>query len=450
MAAAVLLTIAVIHVLVAIQRRASWVHLLFALTAMAAGGNAVAEAWVYGSNNIESMTSALRWYVNMSGAWAIALIWFIVVYTQAGRIGRWLAAAITLELAIALAINVLSSSGFIYTEITSLRQIRLPWGEVIWLAQGDHRSAPFVAEVTLLAAIFLTLYGCRRFWRLGQRQRAWMFGTTVIVFMTLFATHATLVDMSVLDSPYLSTYGFLGVVLVISYDMAREVARASVLSQEVLRKDADMRAAVDEERRRIAGDLHDSVTQTLFSTAVIADALPDVWDRYPEEARRGLNELRQLTKGALAEMRSLLLELHPTSLLEKTLGELLQQLADATVARTRIPVSAEVACDRILPDAVQVALYRVAQEGLNNAMKHAQAASVRLSLNCDGDSVILVIRDDGRGFDPQVVQSGRLGLSIMRERIRLIGAKMQIKSKTAEGTTIRVVWPGAEKGGADG
>ena len=81
-----------------------------------------------------------------------------------------------------------------------------------------------------------------------------------------------------------------------------------------------MRAAVDEERSRIASDLHDSVTQTLFSTAAIADALPDVWDRFPDEARHGLEQLRQLTKGALAEMRNLLLELHPAALLEKKLG----------------------------------------------------------------------------------------------------------------------------------
>ena len=80
-----------------------------------------------------------------------------------------------------------------------------------------------------------------------------------------------------------------------------------------------MAAALAKERSRIAGDLHDSVTQTLFSTAAIADALPEVWNRYPDEARRGLEELRRLTKGALAEMRSLLLELHPTALLEKPL-----------------------------------------------------------------------------------------------------------------------------------
>ena len=150
-----------------------------------------------------------------------------------------------------------------------------------------------------------------------------MFGTSVIVFMTLYASHATAVDMGVLDSPYLLTYGFLGVLLVIGYDMSREIVRVSALSQEVQQKEADLRAAVDEERSRIAGDLHDSVTQTLFSTAAIADALPDVWDRYPDEARRGLDDLRQLTKGALAEMRTLLLELHPSALLEKSLGELL-------------------------------------------------------------------------------------------------------------------------------
>ena len=113
------------------------------------------------------------------------------------------------------------------------------------------------------------------------------------------------------------------------------------------------------------------------------------------------------------------------------------------MARTRIPVSAEVACDCQLPDSVQVALYRVAQEALNNAIKHAQAASVRLFLTCDASAVTLVISDDGQGFDPQSVKAGRLGLSIMRERIRSIQAEMNIETKAGEGTTIRVVWRGA-------
>ncbi len=94
----------------------------------------------------------------------------------------------------------------------------------------------------------------------------------------------------------------------------------------------------------------------------IADALPEVWDRYPEEARRGLDDLKLLTKGALAEMRTLLLELRPASLLKKRLGELLHQLGGAATGRTRTPVKVEIESDCRLPEEVQVTFYRVAQE----------------------------------------------------------------------------------------
>ena len=201
-----------------------------------------------------------------------------------------------------------------------------------------------------------------------------------------------------------------------------------------------MREAVADERTRIAGDLHDSVTQTLFSTAAIADALPEVWDRYPEEARRGLDDLKLLTKGALAEMRTLLLELRPASLLEKTLGELLQQLAGAASGRTRIPVDIAIDGDERLPDDVQVTFYRVAQEALHNVIKHARASEVQIRLVTDDRDVALRIQDNGRGFESNGSTATGMGMAIMRERVRAIGAQLHIDSSPETGTTVEVRW----------
>ena len=110
-------------------------------------------------------------------------------------------------------------------------------------------------------------------------------------------------------------------------------------------RDQLAQAAASAERSRLARDLHDAVTQTLFSASVIAEALPRIWDKNPDEGRNGLQELRQLTRGALAEMRTLLLELRPAALTEKPLGELLGHLADAFVGRTRVPVDLRVSGD---------------------------------------------------------------------------------------------------------
>src|SRR5690606_24905072 len=109
------------------------------------------------------------------------------------------------------------------------------------------------------------------------------------------------------------------------------------------------RTAVAAERSRIARDLHDSVTQTLFSASIIAEVLPRLWQRDLDEAERRLDELRQLTRGALAEMRTLLLELRPATLIEVELSELLRQLTEAITGRARVPITLEVEGDMLVP-----------------------------------------------------------------------------------------------------
>jgi len=199
-------------------------------------------------------------------------------------------------------------------------------------------------------------------------------------------------------------------------------------------------AAAAAERDRLARDLHDSVTQSLFSVNLIAGVLPRVWERNPEEGRQRLEELRQLAGGALAEMRSLLLELRPASLLEMDLGELLRQLADATTGPGRLPVVVTVSGEGTLPPDVKIALYRIAQEAVNNAAKHARASKCTVALKRTADRAHLTISDDGQGFDPTEVARTHLGLSIMQERAAAIGASLTVKSEPGHGTTVGVIW----------
>jgi PAS domain S-box-containing protein len=204
-------------------------------------------------------------------------------------------------------------------------------------------------------------------------------------------------------------------------------------------------AAAVAERERLARDLHDAVTQALFSASLVADTLPRIWERYPEEGRRGLEELRRLTHGALAEMRTLLLELRPDALSEQDLGVLLRQLTDGMMARMRIPVATTVVGDCSLPAEVQIALYRIAQEALNNIAKHARASRAAVSLDCEPDRVTLRISDDGQGFDPEAAQPHQLGMKIMHERAQAIGASIRAKSQPGQGTELVVTWTGDGK-----
>ncbi|MGD9406089.1 MAG: PAS domain S-box protein, partial [Anaerolineae bacterium] len=208
-------------------------------------------------------------------------------------------------------------------------------------------------------------------------------------------------------------------------------------------------AAVAAERQRLARDLHDSVTQTLYSIAAIAEALPGVWKRRPEVGHQGLRDLGRLASGALAEMRTLLLELRPAAIVEESLDKLLRQLVDGARARTQIPVNLTLTGECAFPPEVQGALYRIAQEGLNNAIKHAHAGQIKLGLYCQPGRVILGISDNGRGFDSEQVGTGRFGLSNMRERAQAIGAELSIETEPGEGTEITVLWidPEGNSGG---
>jgi two-component system nitrate/nitrite sensor histidine kinase NarX len=199
-------------------------------------------------------------------------------------------------------------------------------------------------------------------------------------------------------------------------------------------------SAVAAERNRLARDLHDAVTQTLFSSSLIAEVLPRLWEQDPEEGRRRLQELRELARGALAEMRTLLLELRPSTLEEANLGDLLRQLAESITGRARVPVTLEVEGDCGLDVEVKVAVYRIAQEALNNVAKHASASKANVRLLCAPGKVELYVCDDGLGFDPSSLPLNSLGLGIMRERAEAIGATVTIDSQPGAGTQIEILW----------
>jgi signal transduction histidine kinase len=236
--------------------------------------------------------------------------------------------------------------------------------------------------------------------------------------------------------------------------LKKEIAERERVEQILTEKAAD--EAVAEERTRLARELHDAVTQTLFSASLIAEALPTSWEDEPDEGRQLLTEIRQLSRGALAEMRTLLHELRPTTIVETAMRELLRQLGEAVTGREGILVGIQVDCHCDLPADVHVALYRIAQEALNNIVKHARASEVTVQLKCTKcmpekdtlitpQKVILSITDDGRGFNVQENMAEGMGLGIMRERAESINAEFRIASHPGQGTRTNVTWDGTEK-----
>jgi PAS domain S-box-containing protein len=223
-------------------------------------------------------------------------------------------------------------------------------------------------------------------------------------------------------------------------DLALSVANQAAITMinAELYKDAQT-LAVLEERQKLARNLHDAINQSLFSAGLIAEVLPRLWEREPEEARRSLEDLRRLTRGALAEMRSLLVELRPSALTDTDLGDLLRLLGNAFTGRTNVPVVVKVTGEGTLPAEAQVVLYRICQEALNNIAKHAKASNVEIDVMHEPGALELHIRDDGRGFDSaEQTPPGHYGLSMMRERAETVGALLTIISQPGHGTELVV------------
>lgn len=211
-------------------------------------------------------------------------------------------------------------------------------------------------------------------------------------------------------------------------DLAGAVLSNARLAQRV----SELAAA--EERQRLARDLHDAVNQSLWTAALSAESLlSDVEE--DSDLHQRIDRLRQLTRGALSEMRELLLELRPSELAEVQLRDLIEHLLNALEGRRRIEVTAELQRVQLDP-AVNIALYRIAQQALSNMAQHSNATELDVRLTT-GPPVVLRVADNGDGFDADNVPSGHLGLQIMRERADAIGARLEVESDS-DGTTVTV------------
>lgn len=195
------------------------------------------------------------------------------------------------------------------------------------------------------------------------------------------------------------------------------------------------------ERQRIASDLHDAVSQTLFSANMLSEILPNVWEQDSALGRTYLKELNVLTRNAINEMRSLMVELRPEALVQPDLSTLLQQLIETF--RNRVPFALQITIlgeAYPLPEDVQITFYRVAQESINNSLKHARAQQVLVTLQWSRLQLALLVVDDGIGFDVHTVGYDRMGLQIMRERAQAINAYLNISSVLNQGTRIHLAW----------
>jgi signal transduction histidine kinase len=201
--------------------------------------------------------------------------------------------------------------------------------------------------------------------------------------------------------------------------------------------------AVVEERNRLARELHDSVTQALYGITLHAEAaFRQLQADQLEMVNEQLVELRGTAQEALREMRLLIFELRPSVVELQGLVPALQARLEAVEERAGMGVEFNVDGDLDLSDEIQDGLYRIAQEALNNALKHAKANHITLNISGSLSAVVLEVIDDGQGFDPDTaVEGGGLGLDGIIERAELMRGDLKLESKPGSGTRVRIEVP---------
>ena len=437
-------------------------NLLFGVFALAYAGWTFAARAGYLATDVAGLVAAGRVTAALSALSYSLLVLYVAAYTGVRSrlliypILGWFAAMAIASVAVPTE-TLLNSSA-------DAALVTLPWGETVRVLQvSDATLLPLwlLAEVAVAAYItWATVLMARR-----ERSRSalllavasgWFVATIIADFFIV---------IGVIELVYVFSLGILGFVILMSLDTANRAIESEQelrllragLETEIAERTAHLEAVQGElvvktaeeatlaERGRLAGELHDAVTQTLFSLNLIAGTLGRLWRTDPEAAERSTDEVQRLARGALADMRVLLRELRPHAIAETDLDTLISQLSDGLGARYDIPVQVHTTVRRSMPEDVHLAFYRVAQEAMQNVGKHADASRLTIELTGDNGEVRLVVTDDGVGFDTGDEASGSMGLRIMQERADTIGAELSVSSSPSAGTSVALTWPPPER-----
>jgi signal transduction histidine kinase len=203
--------------------------------------------------------------------------------------------------------------------------------------------------------------------------------------------------------------------------------------------------SVVEERNRVARELHDSVTQNLFGVVLAAEAAATLLDRDPAEARQQLGRVQELARAGMEELRSLIFELRPAALADEGLAATLRKHLAVLRRVHHQDIALKVAGAPRPGGANDGDVFRIAQEAVHNAVRHADADHIRVGLQARNGHLVLTVDDDGVGFDPgeAAMRARRLGLTSMEERAKALGGVLTIASRPGAGTKVRLELGGA-------
>jgi signal transduction histidine kinase len=333
----------------------------------------------------------------------------------------------------------------------------LAWAHApAWGAGRTLEAAAMIGAVVGLSQLALSHTGALEFlvfpaliWaavRFGQQGATLAVACAVGMAVWRTAHHSGPFVQHSITQAALSTQLYIAVAALTTLCLGAIVSeRQSSVAEVVAAKRREVEGAL-EQRHRIARDLHDSVSQSLFSMNLHARTAQRLLAQ-TSSAPAGpvgleLDEVEALSRAALAEMRALIFELRPGGLAEEGLVAALTKHAAAVSAREEFAIDVQGPSERLpLSPDTEEHLYRIGQEALANVAKHAQAMNVHVTVSSNGELVVLEVRDDGRGFDPTATYVGHHGLESMRSRAAEIGTDIRVDSGPDRGTLVRVELP---------
>jgi signal transduction histidine kinase len=220
-------------------------------------------------------------------------------------------------------------------------------------------------------------------------------------------------------------------------------AHAAIAIENARLYERSRELSIVEERNRLARDLHDSVTQQLFGVVLAAESAGELLARGDGAVAAQLERVQALARGAMEELRSVVFELRPASLEAEGLAQVLRKHVEVLRRVSGREIELRVASPPALGAAAAGQVFRIAQEALQNALRHAGAERIEVRLEDGGGRLALSVADDGRGFDVAApgVRGRRLGLTSMEERAAELGGRLAISSRAGEGTTVRLEVP---------
>jgi len=250
-AGAACFTLALTYAFVWLQQRRSKAYLLFSLAALGAAGSAATELALMKARTVEQYALWLKLQHIPIFTILVFLAWFVVAYFGTAR--RWLAWAVTTAWGVYLLGSLVTPHSLIFREITSLREVTLPWGETFSVAVGEPHPLKFSADLVSLVLLAFFADASWSLWRRGERRRAAVVGGSLVLFLGAAGLHSPLVDVGVLDSPYLISFSFLAVVLAMATELTRDVVRASQLAAEVAANERRWRSLAENVKLLVVG-----------------------------------------------------------------------------------------------------------------------------------------------------------------------------------------------------